>query len=209
MDSLYIKYFFIQTKQLTHSKPEKGGLDKLHEIIHLSDDEWKHEKHRRKQISRMRLCDIPMDAVIDSSKEMDVDSSDEEENSTAAAMSRRSHFKTRPVDVAEILVAPVSVSYSVPSYASSNNDQQALNNACQGDAVSSCSTSTAAIVQKDKMAVFWVVMLKTRKCYNFNNHLQLMINDLDKEDKNRLQKMATREYEDVMSLMREVFLFQV
>lgn len=78
----------------------------------------------------------------------------------------------RPVDVAEILIAPVPVTYTVMDTPDSDPE-----------------------TAKEKMAMFWVVMLRTRKCYSFNQHLQCMINELDKEDKTRLQKAANREYE--------------
>ena len=35
-----------------------------------------------------------------------------------------------------------------------------------------------------------------------------MISELDKEDKSRIQKLAIKEYEAVMTMMREVFLYQ-
>lgn len=147
------------------------------------------------------------------------------------------HFKTRPIDVAEILVAPVSVTYSVPcavtnsddplhlmknlSLASSLSQQQKQPSSSSAAAGAGAGAAAAAdnrgeevgdsvevVVQKEKMAVFWVVILKTRKCYNFNKHLEIMINDLDKEEKSRVQKLAAKEFVDVMNMMREVFLFQ-
>ena len=72
-----------------------GGLDKLLEIVPLSDEEWQQEMTRKQQISRMRVCDIPRDALVDSSKDADNDSGDEDADSPG-----KRHFKTRPVDVA-------------------------------------------------------------------------------------------------------------
>jgi hypothetical protein len=93
------------------------------------------------------------------------------------------HFRTRPVDVGEILVAPVPVTYTVKDHPQAEEEKQ-------------------------KMAMIWMVVLRTRKCYSFNHHIQSMIDDLDKEDKSRLQKAAGKDYEEVMNMMREVFLFQ-
>lgn len=85
-------------------------------------------------------------------------------------------YRMRPVDVAEILVAPVPVTYTAGEYEDDASGERAGGG-------------------KEKMAMFWVVMLRTRKCYSFSQHLQCMINELDKEDKSRLQKAANREYE--------------
>ena len=138
----------------------------------------------------------------------------------------KQRYKTRPIDVAEILVAPVSATYSVPCVVGSENDDPLLfsvpKKASSLSSLSSQQPPPSAgnddnqqqqqqqpkVVHKEKMAVFWVVVLKTRKCYNFNKHLESMINDLDKEEKSRVQKLAAKEFVDVMNMMREVFLFQ-
>jgi hypothetical protein len=62
--------------------------------------------------------------------------------------------------------------------------------------------------EEDKMLCFWLVILKTRKCYNFNEHLRWMVNELDKEDRMHSKKIANREYEGIMSMLREVVLHQ-
>ena len=185
------------------AKGGDSGLEKLLELIPLSEDEWKQEKQKRLQTSRMRVCDIPPDVIIDASKQAEDDDDDDDDNlpnpsaaaaeedneegGAARAMQRHNkiHYKTRPIDVAEILVAPVSVTYSVPQ-----QQQQ------QPSAAVSLDHPPATVVEKEKMAVFWVVMLRTRKCYNFAQHLQCMINDLDREDRSRIQKLANREYEE-------------
>jgi hypothetical protein len=127
------------------------------------------------------------------------------------------HYRTRPIDVAEILVSPVSVTYSVPHVVGENSkDDDPLDrmmerpgNKQQQQQQGSPSGGAGGVNEKkEKMAVFWVVALKTRKCYNFNKHLETMINDLDKEEKSRVQKLAAKEFVEVMNMMREVFLFQ-
>ena len=117
----------------------------------------------------------------------------------------KDYKKIRPIDVAEILVAPVSVTYTVPCsvVVPSPDDPLSLSTSASGEG-----GGATLIQQKEKMAVFWVVILKTRKCYNFNKHLEIMVNDLDKEEKSRVQKLAAKEFVDVMNMMREVFLFQ-
>jgi hypothetical protein len=51
-------------------------------------------------------------------------------------------------------------------------------------------------------------MLKTRKCYNFATHLHWLVSNVDKEDKSNMKKSVTREYEDIMSMLREVIMYQ-
>lgn len=60
----------------------------------------------------------------------------------------------------------------------------------------------------EKITGFWMVMLKTRKCYNFCAHLHWLVNLVDKKDKNNIKRLGTREYDDVMSMLRDVIMYQ-
>lgn len=154
---------------------KKGsGLDKIMEKVEMTDAEWQRELGKRRQFSEKELCKISPDAILDYA--MEIDGSEE---------SQQRHYRTRPVDAGEILVAPVSVTYTV-----SEKQQRSEENDDADDADDDPSNPS-----KKKMAVFWIVILRTRKCYNFNEHVQCMINELDKEDKSRLVNAASREYE--------------
>lgn len=137
-------------------------------------------------------------AILDYSLEAGEQEEEEEEDDRHP---QQHYYRTRPVDVAEILVSPVPVTYVVSS-------KRRMTKHDGGDDNDEVQQQQAEEEEEEKMAMFWVVMLRTRKCYSFNQHLQCMINELDREDKSRLQKAANREYEDVMNMMREVFLFQ-
>ena len=49
----------LETDLLKPTFDKNGGLEKLVEHIPISDDEWRQLKNRKKQISKMLLCDIP------------------------------------------------------------------------------------------------------------------------------------------------------
>ncbi len=159
----------LETEYLKPTFNKQGGLEKLVEHIPLSNDEWMQAAQEQERLSKLPVCDVPMDICFDSSL-------CEEPSAQSQSKTRCKKF---PVDVAEILVAPVCVTFS----ARHSNDVE-------------------------KMTCFWLVILKTRKCYNFNEHLRWMINELDREDRNHVKKMANREYEDIMHMMREVVLHQ-
>lgn len=163
----------LETEYLKPSFNDQGGLEKLVEKIPLSDEEWDQARAQHNSMRNLAVCDVPMDQVFNTMMVQDADDDVHQEG----ARGRKKRFRTRPVPVAEILVAPVCVAYDT----------------IDGNGKNTC---------------FWLVILKTRKCYNFNEHLRWMINKLDKEDKSHIKKTANREYEEIMYMMREVVLHQ-
>lgn len=69
--------------------------------------------------------------------------------------------------------------------------------------------------EDERTAAFWVVMLKTRKCYSFVDHLHAFVTQGEKEAamrggaaSNLLGKRPNKEYDDVLAMIREVIMYQ-
>jgi hypothetical protein len=77
-------------------------------------------------------------------------------------------FHMQIVDVAEILVVPVCVSHVTPRKGG-GSEMDTGEFGDYGDA------------EDEKVSAFWLVMLKTRKCYNFSAHLHWLVGNVDKE----------------------------
>ncbi len=81
------------------------------------------------------------------------------------------------VDVADILVAPVCVTHRNVNSESNNNgsrsDAQMMSDEDDDD--------DAETAGGEKITGFWMVMLKTRKCYNFAAHLHWLVSVVDKK----------------------------
>ncbi len=171
---------------------KQGGLDKLVEQIPMSPDERQQCHNLQSQVASLPICDMPVDVCFNSSSLTGNDDGDDSEISNILASSQTS-FRRKPVDVAEILVVPVCVTYTASPIkskkAAGDNDDD------DDDA-------------EEKTLCFWLVILKTRKCYNFNEHLRWMVNELDKEDRVHSKRSINREYESIMSMLREVVLHQ-
>ena len=175
---------------------KKGsGLDKIMEKVEMTDAEWQRELGKRRQFSEKELRKISPDAILDYAMEID--------DSQESQQQLERHYRTRPVDAGEILVAPVSVTYTV----SDKQQSEVHDDAASGD--EDDDNDGVGNSSKKKMAMFWIVILRTRKCYNFNEHIQCMINELDKEDKSRLVNAASREYEARKPLLPRVLSFCV
>ena len=170
---------------------KQGGLDKLVELTPIRPDEWMQSENQQREASALPICDLPLDIGFNSSCLPETSGFGAEGDSCIhrALMDGKTHFKKKPVDVAEILVAPVCVTYT--SVAPGGDSEMAEDDG-----------------EEEKMLCFWLVILKTRKCYNFNEHLRWMVNELDKEDRMHSKKIANREYEGIMSMLREVVLHQ-
>jgi hypothetical protein len=142
----------------------------------------------------------------------------------AAFAMKDGSFKLKIVDVAEILVAPVCVTYvtdkkSAQSSSKRGRKKKDLGNwgAQEGsednddeddeDSDDDCEDLDSS-TDGEKVAAFWMVILKTRKCYNFPMHVNWLINTVDKDDKNNMKRSVTKEYEEVMDMLREVILYQ-
>lgn len=163
----------LETEFLKPTFNKQGGLEKLVEQIPVSAEELDQVAKDQQFLASLPVFEVPMDIAFNLASSQLTQQQQEPGAPT---------FQRRPVDVAEILLAPVCVTYSVEG---SNQAEKT-----------------------EKMVCFWVVILKTRKCYNFNEHLRWMINELDNEDRSHVKKAANREYEDIMNLMREVVLHQ-
>lgn len=170
----------LETEYLKPTFNAQGGLEKLVEHIPLSDAAWIQAAQQQDMHAKMPVCDVPMDFCFNASLSSDAQagSSSGADGGRVGGRRKVNNFKKCPVDVAEILVAPVCLRY------------------------------TSRQNQPEKMTCFWLVILKTRKCYNFNEHVRWMINELDKENRNHVKKLANKEYEDVMDMLREVVLHQ-
>lgn len=69
--------------------------------------------------------------------------------------------------------------------------------------------------EDERTAAFWVVMLKTRKCYNFVDHLHAFVTQGEKEAAQRGGASAllsgrkpNKDYDDVLAMIREVIMYQ-
>ena len=103
--------------------------------------------------------------------------------------------KWHVTDVADILLAPICVSYM------------------DGDAVCEEEEITHQQQQQQqgdgkKTASYWAVIFKTRACYNFVGHLQWLVNQVDREDKTNMKKSVNRDFEEVMDMWRDIILYQ-
>ena len=138
----------LETEFLKPTFNKQGGLEKLVEQIPMAEEEWQSRVESFQSVVDLPIYDVPMDFTF----------------SIQDAAENEKKMHTRPVDVAEILLVPVRVTYTTESLK-------------EGET---------------KMVCFWQVILKTRKCYNFNLHLKWLINDLDSEDKSHLKKFVNK-----------------
>lgn len=183
----------LETDSLKPTFNKQGGLEKLVEQVAVAEEDCVEASRNQQSMSSLPVCEAPMDLGFN------LRNADTESASQAPDRLPQKHFRTSPVDVAEILLAPVCVTYTISSggpvpsssdmHGNSGHDHESGGG-------------------ENKMLCYWLVVLKTRKCYNFNEHLRWMVNELDREDKTHVKKFANKEYEDVLYMLREVVLYQ-
>lgn len=122
------------------------------------------------------------------------------------------------VDVADILVVPVCVTHTTAPVQLSGGGAAAGHKRKKvggsGSSSGFCGDDDSNDdddddeSEREKITGFWMVMLKTRKCYNFAAHLHWLVSSVDKKDRTNMKKLVMREYEDVMCMLREIIMYQ-
>jgi hypothetical protein len=113
-------------------------------------------------------------------------------------------------NVADIYIAMASVDYLTPA-SSSSPSTSSSGAACENDDVH----ANGGTDQEDEgTSAFWTVILKPRLCYNFVDHLHSFVMQGEREAALRGGstllggKRNSKEYDDVLSMIREVVMYQ-
>ena len=158
----------VETENLKPTFDKQGGLELLTERVQMTHEEWQELSSKQEDYSQLALHDVPADISFNLSY----------------SQTLGNKYKERPVDVADIFVAPVCVSYKITKVT--------LIHSTLIMATANKRMQEGSNKPEDRATCFWLVMLKTRKCYNFNEHLRYMVNELDKEDRSNIKKLASR-----------------
>jgi hypothetical protein len=192
----------LETEYLKPIFDKQGGLEKLQKRVELTEEEARKEEELRQKLSSLPISEMPFDvpfvaSTSAGSADLDDDMASGEE---AAGRSRHAsssvleglqgslmlkrHYKMEIVDVAEILLAPVFITYTAPEDGSRqkrlDHADSLLSAAAQDDAPGAAAQASSGGSER-KVTAFMLTMLKTRKCYNFSAHLQWLVNSVDKE----------------------------
>ena len=188
-----------------------AGLEKLQKKVSMTADESVRADELRRKLASMPLCDMPFNEafVLGDNDESSGDHtqmrrrrlpsgglegdpmSEDDENSAFqrirnSMMAGRKHT-LQIVDVADILVAPVCVTHK-RSYSNSmpaaghkrGRNGESRGSSCLNDDDDDDDEDGGGSVP-EKITGFWMVMLKTRKCYNFTSHLHWLVSKVDKK----------------------------
>ncbi len=223
----------LQTEYLRPTFKDDGLLT-LHKKVELSEEEIQMEMENRRKTSKMLLSERPFDVVrrlsgndriVDGGSKMLGDNHDNDEPAAAdngyasfkhgnkgsshhqqqqesLLMGRPDKYTWEVVDVADILLAPVCVTHATEDFDDSCMMDIGGNDDEEKDPTSSDEYETK------KITSFWMVMLKTRKCYNFLAHLQWLVERADAEDKSNMKNAMQKQFEGVMDMLRNVLLHQ-
>lgn len=214
-----------------HLKPvfgTHGLMEKLSKRIPLNDEESSADRRTRREINAQPICDMPFDVPFVAAglggNGAAIHSDDEEDDGFGAGPAAE-RCVWQVTNIADILVGMACVDYVVPSSSSSSNAKQKKNR--RGDRGDG--RDNQDIMSEDeeegedeneedeeehddedeRTAAFWVVMLKTRKCYSFVDHLHTFVTQGEKEAAtNLLGKRPNKEYDDVLAMIREVIMYQ-
>jgi hypothetical protein len=186
----------LETELLKPTFDKQGGLEKLYKKVPMTEEEARQAECARQKISGMAISEMPFDQAFVLGGDGDGASSSAaaaaDAGGTASSFGmdgesimQRVHqslmlkeqFHMQIVDVAEILLIPVCVSYVTPDRSrgggGNGNEQRA-------DEDGSCGEDHEELGD-EKVSAFWMVVLKTRKCYNFSAHLHWLVANVDKE----------------------------
>jgi hypothetical protein len=203
----------LETEYLKPTFDKQGGLEKLQRRVELTEEEARREEELRHKLSSLPISEMPFDVpfVASTGGPVDLDDDNDVAGGSSAAglfaeggessgrassgvleglqksLMLKKQFRMDIVDVAEILLAPVFITYTSPEDGSSRQRRHDADDLIEPTAASEYEQATAQPVKKGsscserKVAAFMLTMLKTRKCYNFSAHLQWLVNSVDKE----------------------------
>jgi hypothetical protein len=167
----------IETEFLKPTFDKQGGLEKLRKKVPMTEEDARQAEILRQNISSVPVSDMPFDTAFvlggSGSAEDGVGEFDSMLESVQNSLMLKQQFSMSIVDVAEIVVAPVCISYVT------SRNEHASSRAGVGN--SSGATAGDEDEEEEKVAAFWLVMLKTRKCYSLSAHLNWLIANVDKE----------------------------
>jgi hypothetical protein len=224
-----------------------AGLEKLERKIPMTEDEAREYEEIRQKLNAMPVSEMPFETPFIADTEGGGSDGcaggmgSDDDVFAAYERVRRSMMtgqkcRMQIVDVAEILVVPVCVTYVLDDDESCTDQQQGGEAASRKrqrareslsrhggmslsldggddawgflDVGGILSMDHAGDAGKEKISGFWAVVLKTKKCYNFSSHVHWLVSNVDREDRSNMKNIVKREYEDVMTMLREVVLYQ-
>ena len=199
----------LETKRLKPIFDKNNGVEKIVYKKELSNQEARSEGACTLTDSLNRpICDIPVNFTVhadDANGGGGLVSNDIERTMGMGGPA----FKRQIVDPATIFLTPVCVTHVANSSGDVNAAMKLDDGGGGSESGGGCAGGEDEEDEEDvKKEIYWVVYLRTLKCYNFPKHLEWFINSVDKVDMSNMKKAVNKEYEDVMSTIREVLMFQ-
>ena len=182
-----------------------AGLEKLQKKVPMTEEEVRRARELQAKLSSMQLCDMPFnEAFVATTDDKDDDhftrmsAQDYDDEASAFQRIQRSMLAGRRhtlqiVDVADILVVPVCITHAVAGAAAEGEEEEEAEweEARQKKKRKKRPDAGADALddedddddddEREKITGFWMVMLKTRKCYNFAVHLHWLVSAVDKK----------------------------
>jgi hypothetical protein len=170
----------IETEFLKPTFDKQGGLEKLRKKVPMTEEDARQAEIIRRNISSVPVSDMPFDTAFvlggSGSAEDGVGEFDSMLESVQNSLMLKQQFSMSIVDVGEIVVAPVCISYVTP-----RNDHASRAGVGNSSSGATTGDEDEDEEEEEKVAAFWLVMLKTRKCYSLSAHLNWLIANVDKE----------------------------